>query len=149
VSLRAVIKLLFSEEAFLQAELEHVEKMRAAGKPYLPADEFAPEARSRIQNKRRNLCRSFSWISSLVIAGALTGVLLNNYWPQSWFLVRVTRAISIALLAWAVWSKLGDIESMKKETLVELAGQSLYKTLYSLGLFLGSVALFLEGTGGA
>jgi hypothetical protein len=89
------------------------------------------------------------WIGSLVVAGALVAVALNSYFPLSWFWIRVVRAVSVLLLAWAVWSKIGDVETYKKQTLLELTSQYLYKFLYSGGILLGSVALFLEGPTGA
>lgn len=145
--LLSALKLVFSGSAFLKAELEHIERKREAGEAYPRPRDFEPEARARIQAKRRNLLRSALWIAALVIAGALVASIINSYSPLSWFWVRVVRAVSILLLAWAVWSKLGDIETFKKETLLELTSQYFYKLLYSVGIFLGSVALFLEGFG--
>lgn len=139
------LKLIFSGSAFLKSELDHVEKKRQAGEAYQAANEFAPEARRRIQAKRRNLLKSSAWITFLVLAGVLVATAVNANFPFSWFWVRVVRAISIVLLAWAVWSKIGDIETSKGQTLLEITSQYLYKLLYSLGLFLGAIALFLEG----
>lgn len=149
MGLIAALKLVFSESAFVKAELDHVEKKRQAGEVYSPAKEFEPEARKRTKAKRRNLLGSSLWITSLVVAGALVATALNSYFPLSWLWVRVVRATSVLLLAWAVWSKVGDIQTYKGQTLLELTSQYLYKFLYSVGLFLGSVALFLEGPTGA
>ena len=149
MGLLSALKLVFSESAFLRAELEHIERKRQAGEAYQAAKDFEQEARSRIQAKRRNLVRSALWIAGLVIGGALVATAVNTYVPLSWFWVRAVRAVSILLLAWAVWSKIGDVETYKKQTLLELTSQYLYKLLYSVGIFLGSVALFLEGPTGA
>ena len=145
MNLRSVTKLVFSESAFLKSELDHVEKRRQAGEAYSSAADFAPEARSRIQAKRRNLLKSAIWIISLVLAGALVASVVNTNSALPWSWVRVVRAFSIVFLAWAVWSKIGDVETLKGQTLLELTSQYFYKLLYSLGVFFGSLALFLEG----
>jgi len=149
MNLFAALKLVFSSSSFLKDELEHIEGKRHAGEAYQPAKDFEPEALARIRAKRLNLLKSFLWIACLVVAGALVAEMINTYFQFSWFWVRVIRALSIVLLAWAVWSKLGDVETFKGQTLLELTSKYLYKLLYSVGLFLGSVALFLEGTSGA
>jgi hypothetical protein len=145
MNLRATVKLIFSESAFLKSELDHIEKKRQAGEAYQAAADFAPNARLRIQAKRRNLLKSAVWIISLVLAGALIAATINANFTLSGLWVRVVRAVSIVCLAWAVWSKIGDVETFKGQTLIELTSQYLYKLLYSLGVFLGSLALFLEG----
>ena len=63
--------------------------------------------------------------------------------------VLVLRAFSVLCIAWAVWSKLGDIETFKKETLLEKTSQYIWKFFYSFGVFLGSLALFLVATANA
>lgn len=149
MNLISALKLIFSENAFVRAELERLEKKRLAGEAYQPAADFAPEARARVKEKRRNLAKSLLWIALLVMCGIGIAALINAHVPLSWSSVRAVRAISIVFLAWAVWSKIGDIDTFKRETLLELTSQYLYKLLYSAGIFLGSVALFLEGGSGA
>ncbi|WP_422369080.1 hypothetical protein [Pelagibius sp.] len=138
-------KLIFSERAFLKAELNHVEARRAKGEAFQSADDFRDEALTRIQGKRRRLLRSALWVIALVAVGALTALLINAAAPLSWLWVKVIRGVSVVLLVWAVWSKIGDIETFKGETLLELTSEHLYRVLYSAGVFLGSLALFLEG----
>lgn len=145
----SMLKLVFSEAAFLKAELDHIEAKRKSGEAYQPAEDFRLEALARIWAKRRNLFRSALWVIFLVATGALAATWINASCSLSWFWIRIVRAGSVVLIAWAVWSKLGDIETFKKETLLELTSQYLYKVSYSTGIFVGSLALFLEGTSGA
>ena len=149
MNLVSMLKLVFSEDSFLRAELDHVEVKRKAGEAYQPAEEFRPEALARIKAKRRNLLKSALWPIFLVVAGALVATGVNASWPLTWALVRIMRAGSVVLITWAVWSKLGDIKTYRGETLLELTSQHLYKFSYSAGIFVGSISLFLEGSDGA
>lgn len=149
MNLVAALKLALSESAFLKAELKHIEAKRTDGETYQSSREFEPEARSRIQAKRRNLLKSLLWITILVISGGSIASLINVVCPSTMLSIRLVRAVSVVCLAWAVWSKFGDVETWEQQTLLELTSQYLYKMLYSLGIFMGSLALFLEGPGGA
>lgn len=149
MSLRALLKLVFSESAFLKAELDHIEALRAEGKAYGTPEEFRDEALDRIRTKRRNIIKSITWIISLVFLGCMAAFLVNTTFPFPWLWIRLIRALSVILLAWAVWSKVGDVQTFEQETLLELTSQYLYTVLYRAGLALGSFALFLEGTDSA
>ncbi|MEQ9190973.1 MAG: hypothetical protein RLQ25_10790 [Alphaproteobacteria bacterium] len=143
--LGSLLKLLFSQSAFLKAELDHIEAKRKAGEAYSPAEVFRSEALTRIKAKRRRLLVSVIWIVILVAVGGMAALVVNAVSPMPWFWIRMIRAFSVLLLAWAVWSKLGDIETFKGETLLELTSQSLYRVAYSVGILIGSFALFLDG----
>lgn len=146
MNILGMIKLMTSENSFLEAELVHIESLRSEGKAYQPAAEFRDEALSRIRNKRKNLLKSFAWVLFLVVAGAVTAYAANKYLavPTTW--VIALRAVSVFCIAWAVWSKLGDVETFKRETFLEQTSHYIWKFFYSLGVFLGVVALFLVGT---
>ena len=146
MNLKSVLKLMFSEAAFLRAELDHIEAKRKAGEAYQPAKEFRDEALARIKAKRRNLLRSAIWVVFLVSVGGIVAICINATYPMSWFWIRIVRGFSVMLLAWAVWAKLGDVETFKGQTLLELTSQYFYKLSYSTGILVGSFALFLEGT---
>jgi len=148
MNITSLLKLVFSGKSFLEAELSHIEGMRRSGEAYQPAEAFRAEAQSRISAKRRRLLVSMLWIGFLIGAGVFVAACVNALCPLAWLGIRIVRAVSIALLAWAVWGKLGDIETFKGQTLLELTSQYLYKASYSAGVFFGSLALFLEGRGG-
>jgi len=149
MNLSSILRLIFSEKSFLEAELTHIEKLRSEGKAYPPADEFRAEALTRIKEKRKNLLKSAAWVLFLVASGAFLALAINEYLKVPMNCVLVLRAFSVLCIAWAVWSKLGDIETFKKETLLEKTSQYIWKFFYSFGVFLGSLALFLVATANA
>lgn len=141
-----MLKLIFSEKSFLEAELLHIEKLRGEGKAYQPAEEFRAEALNRLKKKRKNLLKSSAWVLFLIASGAILALTINEYIEVPIKCVLLLRAFSVFCIAWAVWSKLGDVETFKKETLSEQTSQYIWKFFYSFGVFLGSLALFLVGT---
>lgn len=139
----AMLKLFFLKRAFVEAELTRIEKLRVEGKAYPPASEFRPEAERRVKEKRKNLLKSFIWVLCLVTGGAALALVLNKQVVVPFSAILAVRAVSVFCIAWAVWSKLGDIETWKHETMLEKTSQYLWKFFYSVGVFLGSLALFL------
>ncbi len=146
MNLLSMLRLIFSKKAFLEAELVHIEKLRSEGKAYPRAEEFRAEALTRIKEKRKNLLKSSVWVLFLVASGVSLALAINEYFKVPMNCVLILRAVSVLCITWAVWSKLGDIETYKKETLLEQTGQYIWKFFYSFGVFLGSLALFLVGT---
>jgi len=145
MDLLPVCKLILSERAFLKAELDHVDAKHKVEKGWETGESYREKAIPRIKDKRRRLFRSAIWVTSLVVGGAITALLINSTAPVTWFWVRAIRGLSIVLLAWAVWSRVGDMETWKGRTLLELSSERLYQIFYSLGVFMGSIALFLKG----
>jgi hypothetical protein len=145
MNMSSMLKLFISEKLFLEAELQHIEALRGQGKAYQPAADFREEALKRIQSKRKSLLISALWVLFLVLAGAVIARAVDSYIvvPTSWIVS--VRTTSVVCIVWAVWSRLGDIETMKKETLLELTSEYIWKSFYSLGVFLGAAALFLGG----
>jgi hypothetical protein len=145
-----MLKLVTSEKLFLEAELAHIESLRSEGKAYQAAAEFRDEALSRIRRKRKNLLKSLAWILFLVLAGAFVALVANKYVVIPINCILALRTFSVFCIAWAVWSKLGDVETPKRETLLlEQTSQYIWKFFYSLGAFMGSTALFLVATSNA
>ena len=139
------IKLLVSKNIFLKAELKRVQEKIDAGENWTAVDEFRPESRKRIEKKRKGLVISFLVVAFLVIGGALTAELINNYLEFSLYNIRIFRAVSITIVAWAVLSRIGyESPTGGGETLLELTSESLFKILYGLGIYLAGIALFLE-----
>jgi hypothetical protein len=144
MNLLLMLKLIFSERSFLEAELAHIEELRSEGKAYQPAEEFRDEALNRIKDKRKNLLKSSVWVLFLVGSGVLVALTINKHITMPINYILTLRITSVVCLTWAVWSKLKDIETFKKETLLEQTSQYIWKFFYSLGVFLGSLSLFLE-----
>lgn len=146
MNLISALKLVFSETAFHKAELDNVQAKIDAGGAWTPVPDFYSEALRRVRSKRQNLRKSAFLAASLVFIGAIAATWVNATDPWSWISIRLTRAFTVTLLAWAVWSKIGDVETFKKETLLEMTSQYLYERAYRLGILLTAFALFLEGS---
>lgn len=125
-------------------ELKHAEHLKEKhSKPYKNV-EISEEFSNRIKDKQTNLLRSLVWVVFLVVTGALVANYINNSSPLDIFTIRIIRGISIILITWSVLGRLEDIQTNKGQTLLELTNTYLYKWFYSLGVFLGSISLFLE-----
>jgi len=138
---------MFSSSAFLKAELDDTQARTDAGERYVPSvEEFRDDARARIKVKRRVLLRSAILVVILVSVGGFVAEGINATYPISWFWIRIIRAFSLMLIAWSIWSKLDDIQTNSGKTVLELTSKSLFKLSYSLGILIGSFALFLDGS---
>jgi len=140
-----MLMLLINKRKFHEMEIKHVDALNEKHKERKPSKEFPEEALDRINGKRKNLFKSFIWVSFLVVTGSLIANYINEISPFEWFTVRVIRSISVILIAWSVFGRIQDIQTMIGETLLELTNSYLYKWFYSLGIFLASISLFLEG----
>lgn len=146
---KTALKLCFRPKSFLEDEkLYHLDQ-KVEGKPFGNlGDKKILEYRKRISNKRRRLGASLLLVLMLVFLGAVIAKLFNNYYPLSWDWIRIIRAISLVILAWAAVSKLEDIKTMAGNTLLEQTSAYVFKRLYCLGVYLASFSLFLVGTNG-
>ena len=140
-----MLLLIFNKKQFHTMECIHVKELREKQNEYVPGKEESEELLDRINKKRKKLIKSLVWVCFLVALGSLLANYINISAPLSWFTIRVIRSISIVLIAWSVFSRLQDIETMKGITLLETTNLYLYKWFYSFGVFLASFSLFLEG----
>lgn len=142
--LKNASKLIFSERSFVEAELRHTERMRKAGEAYQSAEDFRDEAQLRVKAKRQRLGWSFIFLAGLILAGATLAIFVSKLAALSLIEIRIIRGLSLLIFGWAIFGKLGDIETFKGQTLIELTSAQLYKTTYSIGIFMTAFVLFVE-----
>ena len=140
-----LVKLIGSQHAFADAEIEHVRELAKENPAWGKPEDFRPEAVSRISLKRRGLGVSLILVLILLVAGFLTAHALNQLCPVPLLWIRIVRAASVLIIAWAVLSRIGyDTETLKRQTLLEITSQFGFKFFYGVGVYLAGVALFLE-----
>jgi hypothetical protein len=101
--------------------------------------EYAPTIDLRIDLLRRNLLRSFFILASAVVISLLFSHVLSAVSPCGRVWLGVS---SLFCFAWATLARLGWAgQSWKGDTVVERLDERIFKTLYWLGTFLGTLAL--------
>ena len=127
-----ILLLIFSKSAFARAEHKH-------------SSVEIEEAEKRIAKKQTGYSVSFFYVASALGLGYLTAEFLNERYELSWDAVRLIRFISIFILGWAILSRFGyETETYDESTLLELSSRNSYKVFYIIGIFLITVALFIN-----
>jgi cytochrome c biogenesis protein CcdA len=146
VTLLSILKLHFAERAFMRDwhrdHLDESEVREGLGEWNAQTDR---EFTERLLKKQSSLAVYFGLVAVLVGAGGVVAGVVNAQHPLSWDAVRYIRATALVIVAWAVMGKLDDIKSMGGRTYLERVSDVNFRVLYSLGLFLGGLALFLNG----
>jgi hypothetical protein len=92
----------------------------------------------RLQILRRNLGQSFLIMASAVVVGLAFRLAAGAHLPSP----RFTGAGSLFLFAWATLGRLGWAgQSYKGNSIIERLDERLFRVLYWLGTFLGTIAL--------
>jgi len=77
--------------------------------------------------------------------GYFTALYLNNILPLTVTKINIIRVISIAIIAWAVLSKVGwDIQTWSGNTLPEKVNNIFFRVLYIIGFYLVIISIFLK-----
>ena len=102
--------------------------------------EYAATLAERLRLLRRNVLQSFMILISAAVLSLLFSNLASSPSPsgRAWL-----GALSIFCFAWATLARLGwSGQSYKGDTVVERLDERIFKSLYWLGTFLGTLALF-------
>ena len=103
---------------------------------------------ARTKKIRKAKITSFFMVISSCLLGFLTAEYINNNFIITLFHLRIFRVVSISIVAWAVLSRLGDeIASISGNTTTELINVFMFKSFYTIGLYLAVTALFIEANG--
>jgi len=107
---------------------------------------YEAECEGRVAQKRKGVLKSFAGTLGVCVIAALTAKFLNLFFAFGEVWIMSLRILSIAVIAWAVLSRLGyDVETWNGETLLEKTSLSMFKLFYLSGLFLGIGSFFVEG----
>lgn len=144
MKIRNVYLLLFNKARFCKLEADDYQEQRHR-RPTRPQQTDEEIALERVSKKRKNLTYSFVFVVFLVSAGVICAHGINTYLALSWNEVKFARVVSVVFIAWSIFGKLDDTASAGGETFLELTSDFLYRLCYSLGIFIATCSLFLQG----
>ena len=140
------IRLLVSTKLFIDAEERHHPKMAEKYEAWGDFDREDHEA--RIRKKRIGLWLSLAQVAGVVAAGYGSAIAANSLCPIPQGFVVLVRVSALMVIAWSVLGRLGyETETVKGETLLELTSLAGFKLGYWLGIYLATLALFLDPSG--
>lgn len=135
-----VTRLLFAPRAFVRRAVE--QDCQNANERH----DYEAECESRVAQKRKGILKSLAGTLGVCVTAILTAKFLNVFFLFGDVWVTSSRILSIAILAWAVLSRLGyDVETWKGETLLEKTSLSMFKLFYLIGLFLMICSFLVDG----
>lgn len=159
MSFRNVLQLLFASSQLLEESLRDAlkkksEEMQRKGSA-TPIENASQEAKlspqeiltlhTLIKAKRKALALAVLWILTPAILGFATAQAVNTFLVFPSNLKFCLRFSSILIVAFATFSRLGEITTYDGGTLPERTNMLLFKLFYSFGFFLAVTVLFLNG----
>lgn len=107
--------------------------------------EFFRQIENSSLKLRTSIINSFKSIAIVVLSAFLLAKFLNFLGvPASKEIINLLRLISICLIFWSVWGKLGwEIQTWDGETLPEMINKNWSKSLYLSGVFIGILTCYL------
>lgn len=142
------IKLLFFPKAFARAEIKESERrVTDDNANFGEMEERYEETLKRVSKKRKGIFRSLLFVTSAVIPAFLLAQYANSSFNITTDYLRYVRLLAVIVVGWAVLGRIGyETQTMDGNTLLEKTSESTFKIFYLLGIFLTTVALFLEPT---
>lgn len=155
MSFRNVLQLLFAPNLLLKESLEDTIKkqmkdVEGAGGVTSESGQAAKILKSHntlnnlIEAKRKALALASLWIFTPVILGFSAAQAIKCFLviPSSFKLI--IRFLSLLILAFATFSRLGELATFDDNSMPEKTNLLLFKLLYVLGFFLAITALLLD-----
>lgn len=140
-----IFKLIFSPEAFADAELEETKRQEKEERAsYGDKVDWRAEILRRASKKRQGFLITFLQVGSACGLGFALSLLINTYHPIGLNGVRAVRLSALIVVAWAVLGRIGyESPSAGGRTLLEQTSEATYKFFYLIGLVITTMALFL------
>lgn len=139
------IKLLFFPKAFADAMAQENKQRATEAKNKFNIDEWNNVNQKRIAKKRKGKLVSLILVSTAVITAFFIAKYVNSNFQITIEHLRYVRLLAIIVVGWAVMGRVGyETTTMSGESLLERTSADIFKILYLLGIFITTIALFLE-----
>jgi hypothetical protein len=155
MSFKNVLQLLFAPNLLLKESLEDeikkwIKKREELGSVVSASSQGAKilELHSMLSNvieaKRKALALALLWILTPLILGFAAAQAIKCFTVVSSDIKDIIRLSSLVILAFATFSRLGEMATFEGGTMPEKSNILLFKLLYALGFLLGTIALLLN-----
>lgn len=155
MSFRNVLQLLFAPNLLLKESLEDIIKkqmkdIEGAGGITSESAQAAKILKLHntlndlIKAKRKALALALLWILTPLILGFAAAQAIKCFTVVSSEIKDIIRLSSLVILAFATFSRLGEMATFEGGTMPEKSNILLFKLLYALGFLLGTTALLLN-----
>ncbi len=140
------VKMLFFPKAFARAEIKESKRQVAEENAVFgDMDEWYEETLKRAAKKRKGKLISLVLVAASSISAFFVAKYININFNVGIEHLRYVRLVAIIIVGWAVLGRIGyETQTMDGNTLLEQTSESTFKILYLLGIFVTTIALFLE-----